>query len=95
MRKLIPAALLVLCSCATSSDAHNLQSQIRELQDQLAAVKRSSAGKDEVQSVNQKIADQTAQLLKSNATLVAKVDPTYKQAKREIELFIGFIEKNA
>ena len=80
MKKLIPLALIVLCSCATSSDIEKLQGQIRELQDQLAAVKRSSAGKDEVQSVNQKIADQTAQLLKSNATLVAKVDQMDERA---------------
>jgi len=80
MRKLIPAALLLLCSCATSSDVEKLQGQIRELQDQLAAVKRTSAGKEEVQSVNQKIADQTAQLLKSNATLVAKVDQMDERA---------------
>ena len=80
MRKLIPLALLVLCSCATSSDIEKLQGQIRELQDQLAAVKRSSAGKEEVQSVNQKIADQTAQLLKSNAALVAKVDQMDERA---------------
>lgn len=80
MKKLIPLALIVLCSCATSSDVEKLQGQIRELQDQLAAVKRSSAGKDEVQSVNQKIADQTAQLLKSNATLVAKVDQMDERA---------------
>jgi tol-pal system protein YbgF len=60
--------------CATSSDVQKLQSQINELQDQLSQVKRSTAGKEEVQSVNQRIADQTQTLLKSNATLVAKVD---------------------
>jgi tol-pal system protein YbgF len=80
MNKLIPLALVVLCSCATSSDVQKLQSQIRELQDQLAAVKRSSVGKEEVQNVNQRIADQTAQLLKSNATLVAKVDQMDERA---------------
>jgi len=74
MRKLLPLALIVLGGCATSSDVQKLQSEIRELQDQLAQVKRTSAAKEEVQNVNQRIADQTQQLLKSNATLVAKVD---------------------
>jgi len=74
MRKLLPLALIILGGCATSSDVQKLQSEIHELQDELAQVKRTSAGKEEVQSVNQRIADQTQQLLKSNATLVAKVD---------------------
>jgi len=75
MRNLIPVAFLILLGgCATSSDVQSLQSQIRELQDELAKVKQTSAGKEEVQNVNARIADQTAQLLKSNATLVAKVE---------------------
>ena len=80
MRKLLPLALILLGGCATSSDVQKLQSQIRELQDQLAQVKRTSAGKEEVQNVNQRIADQTQQLLKSNATLVAKVDQIEERA---------------
>ncbi len=74
MKKTCIALALLLTGCATSSDVQKLQSQINELQEQLAQVKRTTAGKEEVQSVNQRIADQTQQLLKSNATLVAKVD---------------------
>ena len=74
MKKFCIALAVLLTGCATSSDVQNLQSQIKELQDQLAQVKRTTAGKEEVQGVNQRIADQTQQLLKSNATLVAKVD---------------------
>jgi tol-pal system protein YbgF len=74
MKKFWIALAVLLTGCATSSDVQNLQSQIKELQDQLAQVKRTTAGKEEVQGVNQRIADQTQQLLKSNATLVAKVD---------------------
>src|SRR5712692_12008053 len=74
MKKIIALTALLLSSCVTSSDVQKLQSQITELQDQLAQAKRSAAGKEEVQAVNQRIADQTQQLLKSNATLVAKVD---------------------
>jgi len=75
MRSILPlAALALLAGCVTSSDVQKLQSQINELQDQLAQVKRTASSKEEVQGVNQRIADQTQQLLKSNATLVAKVD---------------------
>ena len=75
MKKLIVFAAVVLAAgCATSSDVQKLQNQVNELQERLAEVKRTAAGKEEVQGVNQRIADQTQQLLKSNATLVAKVD---------------------
>jgi tol-pal system protein YbgF len=65
---------LLAVGCVTSSDVQKLQSQINELQDQVAQVKRSVSSKEEVQTLNQRIADQTQTLLKSNATLVAKVD---------------------
>jgi len=74
MKKTCIALAFLLAGCATSSDVQKLQGQINELQEQLALAKRSAAGKEEVQAVNQRIADQTQQLLKSNATLVAKVD---------------------
>jgi tol-pal system protein YbgF len=74
MKRLAPVAVLVLAGCVSSSDVEKLQSQIAELQEQLAAVKRTTAGKEDVQNVNQKIAEQTEQLLRSNAALVAKVD---------------------
>ncbi len=80
MRTIIPLALILLAGCATSSDVQKLQSQITELQDQLAQVKRTTAGKEEVQGVNQRIAEQTQQLLKSNATLNAKVEQIEERA---------------
>jgi tol-pal system protein YbgF len=60
--------------CVSTSDFQQVQSQVAELQEQLAAVKRTASSKEEVQGVNQRIAEQTETLLKSNATLVAKVD---------------------
>lgn len=76
IRKLITAAAVVLVTtaCATSSDMEKLQSQISDLQEQIAALKRTTSSKEEVQNVNTKIAEQTQMLLKSNATLVTKVD---------------------
>lgn len=68
------AAVLLLAGCATSGDLARAQEQISELQNELANIKRTTAAKEDVQSVNERIAQQTDQLLKSNATLVAKVD---------------------
>jgi tol-pal system protein YbgF len=65
---------LLLAGCATTGDLQRSNDQVAELQQELANVKRTAAGKEEMQSVSQRIAQQTEQLLKSNATLVAKVD---------------------
>jgi tol-pal system protein YbgF len=65
---------MALASCATSSDLQKLQTQISELQDQVAQLKRTASSKEEVQNVNARIAEQTQTLLKSNTTLVTKVD---------------------
>ena len=69
----LSATLLLAGGCATSSDMEKLQSQISDLQDQVAQLKRTASSKEEVQNVNSRIAEQTQTLLKSNATLVAKV----------------------
>ncbi|HEY2093573.1 MAG TPA: tol-pal system protein YbgF [Thermoanaerobaculia bacterium] len=75
MKRLAPLALLALfaSACASTSDVQRLQSQINDLQDQVAQLKRTASSKEDVQNVNAKIAEQTDTLLKSNATLVTKV----------------------
>jgi tol-pal system protein YbgF len=76
MKIVRPAVLtlaLLAAGCVTSSDLEKLQSQISDIQDQVAQLKRTASSKEEVQNVNAKIAEQTQTLLKSNATLVAKV----------------------
>jgi tol-pal system protein YbgF len=67
-------AALAAGGCVSTSDFQQAQRQIAELQDELANVKRTASSKEEVQGVNVKIAEQTETLLKSNATLVTKVD---------------------
>jgi tol-pal system protein YbgF len=69
----LAAAAFAAVGCVSTSDFERAQDQILELQDELANVKRTSAGKEEVQGVNVRIAEQTETLLRSNATLVAKV----------------------
>jgi tol-pal system protein YbgF len=73
LRYLALAAAFAAAGCVSTSDFQRAQDQIAELQDELANVKRTSAGKEEVQGVNVRIAEQTETLLRSNATLVAKV----------------------
>jgi tol-pal system protein YbgF len=77
MRILAPIALaatLLAAGCASSNDMQKIQSQISDLQDQVAALKRNASSKEEVQNVNAKVADQTQTLLKSNAAIAVKVD---------------------
>ena len=75
MKRIAPFALLALLAvgCASTSDVQKLQSQINDLQDQVAQLKRTASSKEDVQNVNTRIAEQTETLLKSNATLVTKV----------------------
>lgn len=86
----ILALLFLLAGCASTSDMQNLQNQVSELQEELAGLKRTSAAKEEVQNVNQRIATQTEQLLRSNATLVAKVD----SMDERIQNTLGTVEQS-
>jgi tol-pal system protein YbgF len=86
---LLGAVALSSAACVTSSDVEKLQSQISDLQEQLVQVKRTSSSKEEVQNVNKTIAEQTQMLLKSNATLVAKVD----QIEDKIQNAQGAVEQ--
>jgi tol-pal system protein YbgF len=69
----VAAGTLLASGCISTSDFEAAQRQIGELQEELASIKRTASSKEEVQNVNQRIAEQTEQLLRSNATLVAKV----------------------
>ena len=82
--------LLLLGACASTGDVEKLQDQVAELQEELAGVKRTSAAKEDVLSVNQRIADQTEQLLRSNAILISRVD----QIEERVQNTQGSIEQN-
>lgn len=73
LRLLALAAAFAAAGCISTSDFQRAQDQIAELQEELANVKRTASSKEEVQGVNVRIAEQTETLLRSNATLVAKV----------------------
>ncbi|HKR65693.1 MAG TPA: tol-pal system protein YbgF [Thermoanaerobaculia bacterium] len=84
------AATFAATGCVSTSDFEAAQRQIAELQEELANVKRTAAGKEEVQGVNERIASQTETLLKSNATLVAKVS----DIEERIQTTTGAIEQS-
>lgn len=68
------AAALLASGCVSTEDFQAAQRQIGELQEELASIKRTASTRQEVENVNVRIAEQTEQLLRSNATLVTKVD---------------------
>lgn len=67
------AAALAAAGCVSTKDFQAEQDRVSELQAELASLRRTASSKSEVQSVNERIAEQTEMLLKSNATLVSKV----------------------
>ncbi|MFA6955822.1 MAG: tol-pal system protein YbgF [Thermoanaerobaculia bacterium] len=80
-------ALVLTTGCVSTSDVERLQAQIFDLQDQVAQLKRSSS--TEVQQVNQKMAKQTEDLLKSYADLTARVG----EGDEKMQSTIGQIEQ--
>jgi len=77
--KILPTTVMLVAAfaatgCISTSDFEAAQRQIAELQEELATIKRTASSKDEVQNVNVRIAEQTETLLRSNATLVTKVN---------------------
>jgi tol-pal system protein YbgF len=85
------AVALAAAGCVSTSDFETAQRQISELQEELANIKRTASSKDEVQNVNVRIAEQTETLLKSNATLVAKVN----EIEERIQNTQGSVEQTA
>src|SRR5689334_17350275 len=81
--------LALLAGCVTGSDMQQLQSQIADLQEQVAQLKRTASSKEEVQNVNTKIAEQTETLLRSDAALVTKVD----QIEERVQNAQGSVEQ--
>jgi len=85
----VAAAMLFTSGCISTSDFETAQRQISELQEELANIKRTASSKEEVQGVNVRIAEQTETLLKSNATLVSKVN----DIEERIQSTTGAIEQ--
>jgi len=86
----LAATMLVAAGCVSTEDFQAAQRQISELQEELSNIKRTASSKEEVQGVNVRIAEQTETLLKSNATLVSKVN----DIEERIQSTTGAIEQS-
>ncbi|HVS30043.1 MAG TPA: tol-pal system protein YbgF [Thermoanaerobaculia bacterium] len=80
---------LLTGGCASTGDVERLRNQVSELQEELANIRRTASSKEEVQTVSERIVSQTEMLLRSNATLVAKVN----QMDERIQSAQGAVEQ--
>src|SRR5687767_8741556 len=92
--KKLPALIVVVAAlaaggCISTSDFEAVQRQVAELQEELSNVRRTTAGKEDVQNVSARVVEQTETLLRSNATLVAKVD----EIEERIQSNLGTVEQ--
>lgn len=70
---LLIAGTIALTGCISSSDFEKLQTQVGDLQDEIAELRRQASSKEDVQKLNANVAEQTDKLVKSNAAMTAKV----------------------
>jgi tol-pal system protein YbgF len=73
------APLLVSIGCVSSDDIEGLHRQMNDIERQIQAVETKSSSKEEVQKLNASVAQQTNQLLKSNADTGVKLDELSRQ----------------
>ena len=69
----ILATSLVGVACVSSSDIEGLHRQMGDIQKQIQTLEKRSSSKEEVEKLNQNVATQTSQLLKSNADMAVKL----------------------
>ncbi len=65
--------------CVSSDDIDGLHRQMNDIQRQIQAVETKSSSKEEVQKLNTSVAQQTSQLLKSNADTGVKLEDLSRQ----------------
>jgi tol-pal system protein YbgF len=63
----------LLAACASTSDVRDLDDQIADLEDEIAQMKRTSAGKEDVEQASRSVAEQIQTLIRSNAEMTARV----------------------
>ena len=83
----ILAASLTGAACVSSSDIEGLHRQLGDVQKQIQTLEKKSSSKEEVEKLNQNVATQTTQLLKSNADMAVKLgELTTKMEQLEAKL---------
>jgi len=84
---LLAAASLTGVACVSSDDIEGLHRQMGDIQKQIQTLEKKSSSKEEVEKLNQNVATQTTQLLKSNAdTAVRLSELTTKMEQLEAKL---------
>ena len=80
-------AVLAGAGCVSSSDIEGLHRQMSDIEAQIQALERKSSSKEEVAKLNTNVAQQTTQLLKSNADTGVKLNElTTKMEQLEAKL---------
>lgn len=75
----LAAGAAVSVGCVSSDDIEGLHRQMNDIERQIQAVENKSSSKEEVQKLNASVAQQTNQLLKSNADTGVKLDELSRQ----------------
>ena len=75
----LASLLAVSFGCVSSDDIEGLHRQMNDIERQIQAVENKSSSKEEVQKLNASVAQQTNQLLKSNADTGVKLDELSRQ----------------
>ena len=84
---LLAAASLTGAACVSSDDIEGLHRQMGDIQKQIQTLEKKSSSKEEVEKLNQNVATQTTQLLKSNAdTAIRLSELTTKMEQLEAKL---------
>lgn len=84
-RGLLAATLLVPltgAACVSSDDIDGLHRQLNDIEKQIQALERKSSSKEEVAKLNTSVAQQTQQLLKSNADTGVKISELTTQMEQ-------------
>lgn len=76
---IMAAGLALAVGCVSSDDIEGLHRQMNDIERQIQAVENKSSSKEEVQKLNASVAQQTSQLLKSNADTGVKLDELSRQ----------------
>ncbi len=76
---ILAAGLVLAVGCVSSDDIEGLHRQMNDIERQIQAVENKSSSKEEVQKLNASVAQQTSELLKSNADTGVKLDELSRQ----------------
>jgi tol-pal system protein YbgF len=63
----------LLAACASTSDVRDIDDELADLRDEVAQMKRTSAGKEDVEQASRSVTEQIQTLIRSNAEMTARM----------------------